>query len=103
MLLRAWNNIGLKMLAVLIAGIVWGYVYLYSNYSIGETYEVAAQVRGLSQELALAGANPPIDHIRIRVQGPVRSFRRFDPSRMNAYFDCSAITQPGTARLRPRF
>jgi YbbR domain-containing protein len=94
------NNCVLKLLSVLIALILFNYVYSNLNIPVTQVYNWPIEVRGVRSDLAFAGLEGDAERVRVRVTGPPRSMRQLALRRVSAYIDCRNVSKPGTVTLR---
>src|SRR5687768_2471452 len=91
------NNLGLKMLALLIASALSAYVYYEINYPVPDTLYLTLQPEGLAPDLVLMDELP--ESVAVSVRGPYRAIRLVRGRDMHATINLSAFSEPTATRL----
>ena len=90
MAIKPGNNMTAKILALVLAAILWIYVMNEQNPPIETTFTVPLEVRNLSEGLLLMD-NP--DTVRIKVRGPRSLVAGVIPQDLKAYIDMRGLKE----------
>lgn len=91
------HNLGLKVLALLIAGALSAYVYYEINYPVPDTLYLTLEPQGLSSDLVIANELPLA--VAVSVRGPYRAIRLERSRDVHAVLDLSALRDPINTRI----
>ena len=91
------NNLGLKFLALVIAGALSAYVYYEINYPVPDTLYLTLEPQGLNSDLVIANELPLA--VAVSVRGPYRAIRLERSRDVHAVLDLSSLHDPINTRL----
>jgi hypothetical protein len=91
------NNLGLKLLALVIASALSAYVYYEINYPVPDTLYLTLEPQGLSADLVVANELPLA--VAVSVRGPYRAIRLERSRDVHAVLDLSALRDPINTRI----
>ncbi|MBR5429434.1 MAG: hypothetical protein IK116_02785 [Firmicutes bacterium] len=90
---RSWwgstRNNGLKVLSVVLALVLWGYVTITQNPMTEATFSVPVEIRNLSSELAQPDNNY---QVQVRVQGTAGVIEDLNSYSIEAFVDLTGMT-----------
>jgi YbbR domain-containing protein len=86
------RNLGLKLLALAIALVVWFLFAAQRRERISErTYRIPLSLVNIPAQMVIASPLPP--SVEMRVRGPFRSLRQLDPAKLEAVIDIADATR----------
>ena len=87
-----FRNLGLKLLALAIALVVWFLFAAQRRERISErTYRIPLSLVNIPAQMVIASPLP--SSVEMRVRGPFRSLRQLDPGKLEAVIDLADATR----------